>query len=44
MILVLINQIRQFREYTGATEEKAIEFLKSFDWEVDTAVKHFFDQ
>ena len=38
------SKIRQFREYTGATEEKAIEFLKSFDWEVDTAVKHFFDQ
>jgi len=38
------SKVRRFREYTGATEAKATEFLKSFDWEVDTAVKHYFDQ
>ena len=39
-----VAKVLQFREYTGATEAKAIEYLRSFDWVVDTAVKHYFEQ
>ena len=39
-----LAKVLQFREYTGATEAKAIEYLRSFDWVVDTAVKHYFEQ
>ena len=39
-----VAKVLQFREYTGATEAKAIEYLRSFDWVGNTAVKHYFEQ
>jgi hypothetical protein len=38
-----LRKIAQFREYTGASESRAIQYLRSYDWNVDSAVKHFFE-
>ena len=35
--------VAQFKEYTGATESQSIHYLRAYDWDVNTAVKHFFE-
>lgn len=37
------NKIAQFREYTGASESRAMHYLRAYDWSVDSAVKQFFE-
>ena len=35
--------ISQFKEYTGVSESQAVHYLRAYDWDVKTAVKHYFD-